>query len=124
MFSTAVLYGIAILAIGGGVALWYFRDKIFGGSIDGGFPVQPTPVPASGFPESDNTNLGGGGDFSITKKDSSQACAKACHDEPKCAAWAWTKPTSGNVAYRSNCWLKAQVPIPSPQADTVSGLRA
>jgi hypothetical protein len=48
-------------------------------------------------------------------------CAEACMKEEKCKAWTYVKP--GVQADNARCWLKDNVPPPSPDDNCVSGVK-
>jgi hypothetical protein len=47
-------------------------------------------------------------------------CAQACATEARCKAWTYVKP--GIQAENAKCWLKENVPAPTPDENCVSGV--
>ena len=47
-------------------------------------------------------------------------CRAACNAEPQCRSFTWVKP--GAQGAKSHCWLKNDVPPPTPDGNCVSGL--
>jgi len=48
-------------------------------------------------------------------------CARACMAEARCLAWTYVKP--GVQADNALCWLKDQVPLPTPDDNCISGVK-
>ena len=54
--------------------------------------------------------------------DTPNACQNLCVIEERCKAWTWVKP--GIQGPTAMCWLKAAVPGPVQNPNTVSGIKA
>ncbi|MBI4889369.1 MAG: PAN domain-containing protein [Acidobacteria bacterium] len=70
-----------------------------------------------------NTDRTGGDykDFALTRPDPA-LCRAACLKEGDCRAWTYGKP--GFAGDAAHCWLKNEVPDPTPNTCCVSGVKA
>ena len=62
-----------------------------------------------------------GSDYQNFVMDSWKICEAACADDRTCAAWTYARP--GFQGPRGRCWLKAGVPHPVDNQNTVSGVK-
>lgn len=68
----------------------------------------------------DRTNRPGS-DYNNFVTDSWQSCEPACMGDQRCTAWTYVR--RGVQGPRGRCWLKAGVPHPVGDANTVSGVK-
>jgi hypothetical protein len=68
----------------------------------------------------DRTNRPGS-DYNNFVTDSWQTCETACANDQMCAAWTYVR--RGIQGPRGRCWLKASVPHPVADQNTVSGVK-
>ncbi len=68
----------------------------------------------------DNTNRPGS-DYNNFLIDSWKTCETACTNDQMCAAWTYVR--RGIQGPRGRCWLKAGVPPPVSDQNTVSGVK-
>jgi hypothetical protein len=58
--------------------------------------------------------------FELSKPDHAR-CEAACAAESACRAWTYVRP--GLQGLKARCWLKSQIPPPTPSRCCVSGIR-